>query len=424
MLRFHTLVLTSDNSIKQGLRRLGVAISSHMEFLDSTAAIALPAALSDSRGGAAAHPIDLLIIDLRDPRLHDAQGVKLDEIHQALPKLARVIYLVEDNQLVERLELFKRESTASVLCQRGQLDEEELIATATKLLRGELFGLQKYLPWGVTTFTIEVHSYEEKDQALRVMIDSAALAGWRGPLRERIELVCDELMMNALYHAPVDANGGRKNEGRATKDLVGQTLSAISVQYGSSGRYFGVAVRDSFGSLTRQGMLEYLGRARTMPAQIEDKASGAGLGLVMVLRSASKLVFNLAPGNASEVIALFDRELLAKGQAGARSLHVFLAPAIAREAPREERSVAQSGPTAAEESRAARSGAPSARSAPPSSSTTLSPPEEGRLASRGWLVPLLILAALISGLVVVQMMGGGKRSRGAAPTAAALEQAA
>ena len=46
---------------------------------------------------------DLLIIDLRDPRLHDAQGVKLDDIHQALPKLARVIYLVEDNQLVERL---------------------------------------------------------------------------------------------------------------------------------------------------------------------------------------------------------------------------------------------------------------------------------------------------------------------------------
>src|SRR5262249_20115065 len=37
----------------------------------------------------------------------------------------------------------------------------------------------------------------------------------------------------------------------------------------------------------------------------------------------SKLVFNLDPGTSTEVIALFDMELFAKGKVGARSLHIF-----------------------------------------------------------------------------------------------------
>ena len=52
---------------------------------------------------------------------------------------------------------------------------------------------------------------------------------------------------------------------------------------------------------------------------------GAGLGLVSVLRSVSKLVFNLDPGQSTEVIGLFDMELFAKGKVGARSVHVFTA---------------------------------------------------------------------------------------------------
>jgi len=34
-------------------------------------------------------------------------------------------------------------------------------------------------------------------------------------------------------------------------------------------------------------------------------------------------VFNLAPGNGTEVIALFDLDLLAKGRPGVRAVHIF-----------------------------------------------------------------------------------------------------
>jgi hypothetical protein len=121
----------------------------------------------------------------------------------------------------------------------------------------------------------------------------------------------------------VTADGKEMFAGKSPKELAQLAeVPPIQVQYGCSGRYFGVAVRDGGGSLNRERLLEYLLRAKSGP-HIENKATGAGLGLVSVLKSSSKLIFNLDPGYSTEVIALFDIELFAKGKVGARSLHVF-----------------------------------------------------------------------------------------------------
>ena len=71
--------------------------------------------------------------------------------------------------------------------------------------------------------------------------------------------------------------------------------------------------------------MQYLGRAKGGTADIETKVGGAGLGLISVLRSVSKLVFNYDPGQSTEVIGLFDMELFAKGKVGVWSVHVFTA---------------------------------------------------------------------------------------------------
>ena len=81
-------------------------------------------------------------------------------------------------------------------------------------------------------------------------------------------------------------------------------MDPIQIQYGCSGRYFGIGVRDTGGSLRRDKILQYIRRAAQETA-IEDKKSGAGLGLLTIMRSVSKLVFNLHPGNSTEVVALF-----------------------------------------------------------------------------------------------------------------------
>jgi hypothetical protein len=301
MLRYRMALMTLDPALKRAVKRLTTATGSHVEFIGESDT------LEDD-------PPNLTICDLRrDPK----------RATDRLPKQGKIIHLIPGDRLAESIRLLCEPRTTSLFCLDERFDDDEFIATTTKALRGELFGLQKYFPWGVTTFTMQVQNYKEKTKAIEVLLAYATLGGCRGAVRDRIQLVCDELMMNALYHAPVDSKGRERYVGKSLKELAQlPEVSPIEVRYGSSGRYFGVAVRDLAGSLTRARLLEYLVRAGKK-TQMENKASGAGLGLISVLQSVSKLVFNLEPGKSTEVIALFDMELFAKGKVGARSLHIF-----------------------------------------------------------------------------------------------------
>ena len=311
MLRYHMAVVTKDNALKRAVKRVTTATGSTADFV------------RDSRELDRSRAFDLAIFDARyEPPNKDFLA--------AMPPQAKLVHILDGDGLVDRLALLKDKRTASLLCHDDRFDDDEFIASATKALRGEVFGLQKYFPWGVTTFSMLIKNADEKGRAIEILMQYAKLAGVRGPVRDRIQLVADELIMNGLYHAPVNEAGRPLFEGKTPRELAQLAeIPAVQVQYGCSGRYFGMSVRDTGGSLTRQRTLEYLFKAKT-GKEIETKASGAGLGLVSVLQSVSKLVFNLEPTVSTEVVALFDMELFAKGKVGARSLHIFTAapPAI------------------------------------------------------------------------------------------------
>src|SRR5437762_3163046 len=84
------------------------------------------------------------------------------------------------------------------------------LITVTKLLNGQVFGLQKYFPWGVTVYNMDISGYEEKVRALDVLTAYAELAGARGAVRDRMALVAEELIINGMYHAPVEPDGKPK----------------------------------------------------------------------------------------------------------------------------------------------------------------------------------------------------------------------
>ena len=307
MLRHHMTVLTRDNRLKREVQRITAATASTADFGGELSLLD-----GDKRP-------DLVIVDARtEPPPAGLKG--------KLPEGCPAIFIVDEERLVDSLAQFEDARVVSVMGYGARFDDDEFIASATKALRGNVFGLNKYFPWGVTTYSVVVKNYEQKNKAIEVILHYATLAGVRGQVRERIQTVADELMMNALYHAPVDDKGNEKYAGKPIKELAQLAeVSPIEVQYGSSGRYFGISVRDGGGSLSRHRAMQYLQKAKAGTAEIEKKIGGAGLGLISVLKSVSKLVFNLDPGQSTEVIGLFDMELFAKGKVGARSVHVFTA---------------------------------------------------------------------------------------------------
>lgn len=146
----------------------------------------------------------------------------------------------------------------------------------------------------------QVTSYQGKAAALQALEDYAKRHGLSASIRDRARRVADELMMNALYHAPTFAEGRPRDLARRAN------LPAIQIHFGCSGDTLVLCVRDGFGTLSRSRALQYLQRAESARIEVEDKPGGAGLGLATALKLSSELTLSLSPGAHTEVLAIFD----------------------------------------------------------------------------------------------------------------------
>ena len=117
--------------------------------------------------------------------------------------------------------------------------------------------------------------------------------GVRRKYREQIDQCIDEMLMNALYDAPVDDAGKPLFADVPVQErvLAARREKAL-VQYGCDGDRFAVSVRDAFGTLRKEhDPAATSTSACTSPdQQIDRKAGGAGLGLYLICNSATEVV--------------------------------------------------------------------------------------------------------------------------------------
>ena len=130
------------------------------------------------------------------------------------------------------------------------------------------------------------------DSKLRCISEIGALAnaaGVRRKQRDGLALCLDEMLMNAIYDAPA---------GEPARDAI--------VRSACDGVRFTVAVRDAFGTLSRDTVLRYLHKCLHSADPIDHKQGGAGLGLYMMVNSASEVYFEVRPGVSTEVACVFE----------------------------------------------------------------------------------------------------------------------
>lgn len=231
---------------------------------------------------------------------------------------------IEDDDVVSML---RNDTMNHVIADQDKPDEVELVVTAVKLLNGDIYGLEKYLAWGVKIHEKEIFTYDDKRHALEAAVANAKEAGSRRYVLRRIESVTDELLMNALYDAPAALDGLTPYEHVARRS--GKTAhpdeARALLRYGCDGRYFAVSVEDRFGELKKQTILDHLLRARNeggRPKLNNDR--GAGLGLYFILSSVTRFIVNVTPQHRTEVLCLFDLRQRGREQSTCtRSLHIF-----------------------------------------------------------------------------------------------------
>ncbi|MBA3395928.1 MAG: PEGA domain-containing protein [Deltaproteobacteria bacterium] len=242
-----------------------------------------------------------------------------------------VIAVLPRSDLADIVELLQSVPRIAGIAMAEDLDAGQLGAMAARALAittGEdRFGLQRVVESGTEIHSLTVHDYPEKRRCMAQIEHAADQHGVPRKYLEPIQQCLDEMLMNALYDAPVNAEGQHIFAGVPTKKRITmRTNHQVVVQYAFDGKRFAVSVRDAFGTLERLTMLRFLHKSLHASVAVDRRAGGAGLGLYLMVSSVSAVYFHVVPGVATEAVCVFD---VARDKLQLDQLGFFVQPAAA-----------------------------------------------------------------------------------------------
>lgn len=261
---------------------------------------------------------DLVVADY--DALNQGQRAALRH-HRATPP---VVYLSTGCK-EDFAQLFSKRQLANLLGRNGGGEAEDFQITVRKLLGERLLGLEPYLGAGCTLRHAVVTTSRARDALVGEAHRFASARGILKRLADAFAEATDELLTNALYDAPRKPDGEPRCHDR-TRVVELEPGEEVEVTFGATPSRLGVAVKDPFGTLARDHVLDYLGKCFARgDDQIDSKKGGAGLGLYTVFERVSHFVLNLSPGRSTEALGLIDLGHSYRHFAGkAKSFNVFV----------------------------------------------------------------------------------------------------
>ncbi len=238
-----------------------------------------------------------------------------------------VLVLTSTRDKKDLVDLFAHEVLTNLVAKNTDVTQNELVVTVQKIMRNEIFGLEKYLTWGIAPVEERITCSKDKEAVIGRLTDYLNAIGCNSRLVGLASGVGDEFLMNAVYNAPVDQAGRPKYASRPRSERVDLTREeVVRFRYACDGRTLAVSVEDNFGRLEKATVLSYLRKCFMKGGdQIDDKQGGAGLGLYYIFESLNSFIINVAAGKKTEMIGLMDisgtyREFAERP----KSLNIFL----------------------------------------------------------------------------------------------------
>lgn len=239
----------------------------------------------------------------------------------------KILLLAERRNNDEMRNIFNLSFVSNIVAKSHNFDPDELIITVGKIIRNDIFGAEKYLCYGAMPIAYEVSSSSQKELLLQALRDYAEGLGVNKRIVAAACTVADELLMNAVYNAPIYPNGVRPYARRMRSVPVDlEPNETCFFSFASDGRQLVISVRDRFGSLTPDKIRSYMSRCFGMGSdQIEQKQGGAGMGFYFIMQNLNKLIVNISPGRGTEFIGILDisgtyREYVERY----KSFHIFV----------------------------------------------------------------------------------------------------
>jgi hypothetical protein len=176
-------------------------------------------------------------------------------------------------------------------------------------LNERAFGLGLLMKENARVQTVKLAQSNQKQDAVEAIKNYLIAAKFQSRMATVIANAVDELLMNAIFDAPVDELGKPTHSltPRATHlPLDGQ--HAVEMQVGFDGKYVGVTAIDLFGSLDKAKLLSHISKIYTDEEyKVRTAVAGAGIGLATVFRSGGSFFFTSESRTRTEVTVFFKR---------------------------------------------------------------------------------------------------------------------
>lgn len=206
------------------------------------------------------------------------------------------------------------------------LSQLNLLVTSTKILSNDIFGIEKYIHWGVDIKEIIITGSEDRRPAIAQVDKDLEKAGLSSSIIRAAHRISDEFLMNAIYDAPIDRSTGVSRYNHLSRQVTVELEPSeyARLRYGFDGSILALSIDDPFGGLRRDIILKYLKSCfdgNYSSINVAEGKGGGGMGLYQILSSADLLVTNIKPGQRTEIIALISTK--SQGRAKVGGFHYF-----------------------------------------------------------------------------------------------------
>ncbi|MFZ4403679.1 MAG: cyclic nucleotide-binding domain-containing protein [Pseudobdellovibrionaceae bacterium] len=227
-------------------------------------------------------------------------------------KKAKHLVLIANKDISTSIKTLKKELFINNVISLDQEDRnstvKNILITLTKVLNHDLFGIEKYLSWGIEIHSKTVVKSSQREELRTEMQTYFKNIGIRNTILDKINIVSEEMLMNAIYDAPTTAQGKSVFNGLSRQNEIHlESHQQSHLRYASDGVVLAVAVEDPFGSLTKDIIIKYLESCYTGQAgSMNQDKGGAGRGLHQIVENSDITIFNVKKGFRTEVICLFN----------------------------------------------------------------------------------------------------------------------
>ena len=259
-----------------------------------------------------------------------AEGFDVDIVLQVLKARPLVKVILWSGEPIDRLlRTCLEEPRLSNVIGRTNFEttprDWELLLAARRLTRPEPHTFQGLLSWGFTGFQWKPRETAERDAVsaqVQAFIDKI---GTPKRVGEMFYELCHELLMNAMYDAPVDEQGRPKYAHDRKNSIQLEDDEAPTVRIASDGVKIVLSVADPFGRLGRHHVFGGLVRG-LKGGEMDQSGGGAGLGMVKVYHSTVSTLYDVVRGRKTEVTGVFELDMnLREFRTLPKSVHFFQA---------------------------------------------------------------------------------------------------